>query len=89
MGLLHHIKIGKTTRTPEDRAVEISDSTGVPVPFVVLYKERVEDCDRAEMLIHQRLDGNRVSSNREFFELEASEAVRVVREVVEELEANE
>ena len=35
-----YIKVGKTTKTPEERAKELSAATGVPTPFIVAYDAR-------------------------------------------------
>jgi hypothetical protein len=59
-----HYKIGMTTKTPEERARELSGATGVPRDFEVLYAQRVSDCNRAEQLLHQRLHQYRSASNR-------------------------
>ncbi len=72
------VKIGKTTRTSETRAAEISGVTGVPVPFEVMYEEEVVDADLAERLIHASLDRYRVNDRREFFRLPMKIAVREV-----------
>lgn len=71
------VKIGKTTRTPEERAKELSSATGVPTPFVVVYSCMFEDCDLSEKFIHTYLElkGFRVSLNREFFEIPINEAI--------------
>lgn len=63
------IKIGKTNRDPSDRVKELSSATGVPTPFVLIYKEHFADCDVAEKHVHTLLEINnfRLSSNREFF----------------------
>lgn len=75
--LQNMVKIGKTTRTPEERAKELSASTGVPTPFVVVYSNMFEDCSIAENFIHTYLEskGFRVSTNREFFEIPINEAI--------------
>lgn len=59
-------KIGKTTRDPYQRAAELFQ-TGVPEPFEVEHSVYVPDCDDLEYTMHQTYDGNRVSSDREFF----------------------
>ncbi|HCE68279.1 MAG: hypothetical protein A2X82_03585 [Geobacteraceae bacterium GWC2_55_20] len=63
------IKIGKTNRDPSDRVKELSSATGVPTPFILIYKEHFADCDVAEKHVHTLLEINnfRLSSNREFF----------------------
>lgn len=78
------LKIGKTARTPEERANEIY-STGVPGEFLVAYEEHVLDSDAAEAAIHTRLASYRISDQREFFRLPLKNAVRVVHEVAMEI----
>ena len=71
------VKIGKTKREPEERAKELSSTTGVPTPFVVVYNCYFESCSNAESFIHKYLEhkGFRVSSNREFFEIPIKDAI--------------
>lgn len=71
-----HLKIGRTTRDPEDRAAEISGSTGVPTPFEVAWWSPAVDCQRAETLLHHDLSPFRTNTTREFFDLELEEAIR-------------
>ncbi len=81
------LKIGKTARTAEERATEISRGTGVASPFWVAYDDYVNDCDKAEKLIHLRLSNYRHRSNREFFAIPLKEALPVVMSVVSEINA--
>ena len=69
--LKNMVKIGKTTREPEERAKELSAATGVPTPFIVVYSCLFESCTEAESFVHTYLESNgfRVASNREFFEI--------------------
>jgi predicted HTH domain antitoxin len=78
-----YYKIGMTTKTPQERALEISSATGVPRPFEVLYEQRVADCRVAEGLLHRRLDRYRSASNREFFELPLKVAIKALEEVAD------
>ena len=79
------VKIGKTTREPKERAKELSSTTGVPVPFIVVYDEFFENCSKAEQYIHTLLadGGFRVSTNREFFEISVKEAIDAVMQTKE------
>ena len=79
------VKIGKTERTPEERAKELSSTTGVPTPFVVVYNCYFESCSEAEVFIHTYLEnkGFRVSSNREFFEIPIKDAIDAVMKAKE------
>lgn len=74
------IKIGKSTRDPQDRAKELSSTTGVPTPFVVVYDSYFESCTQAEEFVHTFLEskGFRVSKNREFFEIPIKDAIDAV-----------
>jgi hypothetical protein len=80
-----HYKIGMTTKTPEERAREISNGTGVPRAFEVLYEQRVLDCQRAERLLHQRLHQCRSASNREFFQIPLKVAIKALEDVADEI----
>ena len=73
------LKIGKTTKQPEERVRELSSATGVPTPFVLLYSIRVSDCDYVEKSIHRELEhlGFRNSTNREFFNIDVQSAIRI------------
>ena len=74
------VKIGKTQKSPDERATELSSSTGVPTPFYVAYKIYVSDCDQAEKYMHTLLSskGFRVSSNREFFKIPLDEVIKIM-----------
>lgn len=73
-------KVGRTDRTPEERAVELSSSTGVVRPYLVAYKQEFTDSVSAEKKIHDYFEslGWRVSKNREFFEGDVSEVIRYI-----------
>ncbi|MBO4560797.1 MAG: GIY-YIG nuclease family protein [Bacteroidaceae bacterium] len=75
------VKIGKTTKDPNERAKELSTATGVPTPFVVVFYKPFTNCDAAELTIHNYLEdqGYRVSENREFFNIPVNDAINVVQ----------
>jgi hypothetical protein len=77
------VKVGKTTRTPAERAAELSKVTGVPTPFIVVYEQLVEDCTAAEEFVHTMLQqkGYRESDNREFFRASPNEVIRFVMQI--------
>ena len=74
------VKIGKTTRSPVNRVNELSSATGVPTPFQLVYWAEFSDCDSAERVLHNIFTerGARVSDNREFFRVQAHEAITAV-----------
>lgn len=77
------VKVGKTTKDPNERAKELSASTGVPTPFVVVYKRMFKNCHLAEKIAHEILTerGCRVNDSREFFSINIAEAIDVILQI--------
>lgn len=75
------VKIGKTTRSSESRAAEISKSTGVPVAYQVAYEEFVSDCVAVEKELHRMFSNYRINPKREFFRIPLNEATRALKQV--------
>jgi hypothetical protein len=73
------VKIGCTGRTPEERAAELSRSTGVPARYVVAWAWPVTDWQQVERLCHTRLEKLRPNRDREFFACSVKQAARGVR----------
>ena len=89
------VKIGKTTKDPDERAKELSSATGVATPFIVVYKRQFNNCHVAEKVVHNILEeqGYRVNYSREFFSISISDAIDIrsivsAREVVEGFSTN-
>lgn len=74
------VKIGKTTKDPEERAKELSSATGVATPFLVVYKRLFNNCNTAEKMLHQILTerGCRVNEAREFFSVSITDAIDLI-----------
>ena len=62
------VKIGKTTRSVEQRCNELWQ-TGVPTPFEVVDQVLSPDCDQLELWMHEQFHASRVNSSREFFSI--------------------
>lgn len=71
------IKMGKTSRRPEDRLQELSSATGVPTPFDLRHCVFVEDAGASEKKLHTLWEkqGHRTSNGREFFRLPIEKAI--------------
>lgn len=80
------VKIGKTTKDPDERAKELSSATGVATPFIVVYKRQFNNCHVAEKVIHNILEeqGYRVNSSREFFSIDITEAINLIMTIPNE-----
>jgi hypothetical protein len=84
------VKVGKTTRTPAERAAELSKVTGVPTPFIVVYEQLVDDCTAAEEFVHTMLQqkGYRESDNWEFFRAPVSEVIQIIIKMPAQFSSN-
>jgi hypothetical protein len=78
------VKLGFTTRSPAERAQELSASTGVPAPFkvasAVFVRERVGLVERA---CHAQLKSKRVG--KEFFKIRPAVATETIQRVYAEI----
>lgn len=74
------IKVGKTQRSPSERAQELSSFTATPTPFIVVYEHLFTDCDAAENYVHTMLQkrGLRESTNREFFRALPKDVIEII-----------
>ena len=81
------VKIGKTTRTPEERAQELK-STGVPGTWIPQYSVFTPQCDVLERAVHGELQSFRISSEREFFQVSVEEAQKKLDEIASLLVSN-
>ena len=75
------VKIGKTSKTSEERAKELSSATGVPTQFIVAYDKFFEDIDLAENHVNEVIKnmGHHVFPNKEFFDIPLKEAINIVK----------
>ena len=60
-------KVGFTSKDPHKRAKELSNATGVALPYKVEYGFHCFNGFELEQEVHKFLDEYRVNSNREFF----------------------
>ena len=75
------IKVGFTDRADvEERARELSASSSVPYPFVVVFSHAVENPRATEGLVHKKFASRRANQNREFFEVDPSIVIRFLIE---------
>ena len=80
------VKIGRTERSVSERVNELSSSTGVPTGFTVVKEYAVANSVEAERIIHERLSDYRVSDNREFFKMEADDAMDIIESMLPKTE---
>ena len=78
------LKIGITERDVIARVNEINSATGIPIPLGVRHIWRVRKPKIVEREIHRLLSVYRVRSDREFFQMQYRDAVRVITKFLEE-----
>jgi len=73
------IKIGMTAA--EDIKLRMAQlyTTGVPLPFECVYAARVSNHEAVEKALHVAFGPNRVNPKREFFEIEATQAIAIIK----------
>jgi len=74
-----YVKIGKTTTSVEQRILELSRSTSVPLPFECYYAARVADINQVEKAFHDAFGDHRKNPKREFFILAPERVVAILR----------
>lgn len=72
-------KIGMTERSPSLRCKELSGSTSVPSPFVLIAYYEFEDARLVEQETHRHLAEYRVNDGREFFDVNLFSIVETIR----------
>jgi len=79
------LKIGYTTKDQvKERAQELSAATGVPEPFQIEYYCLTRNVEEVENKTHQYFSSHRVKG-KEFFNLDAQEAVKFVDTLVQDV----
>lgn len=74
-------KIGMTTKDVQGRCNEISNATGVPLPFNIVSYYHSDDPCGDEKLVHEWLSEYRINPNREFFKCSLPEIEEALDEV--------
>ena len=75
------LKIGYTKLTPDERAKQISNATGVPLPYKVAWAFRCFNGELLEGEVHHALRKYRVNNQREFFQVGLDEAKQTIESI--------
>lgn len=74
-----YVKIGKTTTSVQQRVLELSRSTSVPLPFECYYAARVADVSQVEKAFHDAFGDHRKNPKREFFVISPERVVAILK----------
>jgi len=83
----NYYKVGKTSRTAEDRLSDTKNSSAFSLESgsVVIAEYAVYNLNKVESLIHQALSEYKVNSDKkEWFKIELSELKKIIKEIVNE-----
>ena len=73
------VKIGRTSQEDAQKRLDGLYTTGVPVPFELIFACRVEDSAKVEQALHTAFAPQRVNPRREFFRIEPEQALAILR----------
>ena len=77
------LKIGYTNSVPEVRAKQLSNATGVALPYEVEFAYSCWNGLELEKDVHERLNEYRLTKQREFFQVDLEEAKEIIEEIGE------
>lgn len=77
--MLGYIKIGKTTTSIEQRILELSRSSAVPLPFECYYAARVNNMNDIEEALHDAFGDHRINPRREFFNIAPERVLAILK----------
>lgn len=73
------IKIGYTANEDVKTRMAQIYTSGVPLPFECVYAARVNNHEKVERALHIAFGPDRINPKREFFEIDASQAIAIIR----------
>lgn len=73
-----YVKIGRTNNL-EQRILELSRSSAVPLPFECYYAARVADMNKVEEALHDAFGDHRINPRREFFSIAPERVVAILK----------
>jgi hypothetical protein len=79
--MLGMVKIGMTTNTVEERTKQINTATGIPTPWIPVYKFKCYGSRYLEKEVHDYLAQYRVAGNREMFSINAVTAQEIIEKL--------
>ena len=78
------VKIGITTRDQVSIRMAELYTTGVPLPFKCVFAGKVDNAKKIEGALHHAFTNSRVNPSREFFDIDESQAIAILRLLINE-----
>ena len=73
------VKIGRTSHDDAKTRIDQLYTTGVPVPFELKFVCKVPNSEEVEKALHTAFAPHRINPKREFFEIEAAQAIAILK----------
>jgi hypothetical protein len=73
------VKIGRTSQDDAKTRIDQLYTTGVPVPFTLEYVCKVPNSEEVEKALHIAFAPHRINPKREFFAIEATQAIAILK----------
>lgn len=73
------VKIGRTTKEDVNQRLGQLYSVGVPFPFNLAFGCKVADSETVERALHRAFAPHRVNAKREFFQIDAEQAIAILK----------
>lgn len=73
------VKIGCTEQAEAQTRIAQLYTTGVPVPFDVVFAARVDNAEKVEDALHTAFAPSRINPKREFFRIDPEQAIAILR----------
>lgn len=73
------VKIGRTDQEDANSRISQLYTTGVPVPFTIEFACKVPNSEDVERALHIAFAPNRINPKREFFRIEVTQAIAILK----------
>ncbi|TGE15535.1 GIY-YIG nuclease family protein [Hymenobacter elongatus] len=73
------VKIGRTSHNDAKTRIDQLYTTGVPVPFTLEFVCKVPNSEEVEKALHVAFSPYRVNAKREFFSIDANQAIAILK----------
>ena len=82
------VKIGATTKDPNDKCRELSSNPSIPTPFNIVYYLSSMNPFKVIGIVHTILDEYRVNKSRDFFKVDVAQTVNLIEDIEKMLSTN-
>ena len=82
------VKIGATTKDPNDKCRELSSNPSIPTPFNIVYYLSSMNPFKVVGIVYEILDKYTVDKSRDFFKVDVAQTVNLIEDIEKMLSTN-